>query len=134
MTRVKLALMTQRLAPWPHPGPVIVQEGHDELEQLHLIDAWQHLATVTPGECDLPLEEVARSACSRRRGFEIDEYRIPGARAARRTAARAPLDPMTALRFVASSPRGFGDLLARELRELGASDGARARAGRGVRG
>jgi len=29
---------------------------------------------------------------------------------------------MTALRFVASSPRGFGDLLARELRELGASD------------
>jgi len=76
MTRVKLGLMTQRLAPWPHPGPVIVQESHDELEQLHLIDAWQHLATVTPGECDLPLEEVARSACSRRRGFEIDEYRI----------------------------------------------------------
>ncbi len=29
---------------------------------------------------------------------------------------------MTTLRFVASSPRGFGDLLARELRELGAAD------------
>jgi 23S rRNA (guanine2445-N2)-methyltransferase / 23S rRNA (guanine2069-N7)-methyltransferase len=29
---------------------------------------------------------------------------------------------MTSLRFVASSPRGFGDLLARELRELGAAD------------
>ena len=26
------------------------------------------------------------------------------------------------LRFVASSPRGFGDLLARELRDLGAAD------------
>ena len=31
------------------------------------------------------------------------------------------LSPPT-LRFVASSPRGFGDLLARELRELGAAD------------
>jgi 23S rRNA (guanine2445-N2)-methyltransferase / 23S rRNA (guanine2069-N7)-methyltransferase len=29
---------------------------------------------------------------------------------------------MSTLRFVASSPRGFGDLLARELRELGAAD------------
>jgi 23S rRNA (guanine2445-N2)-methyltransferase / 23S rRNA (guanine2069-N7)-methyltransferase len=29
---------------------------------------------------------------------------------------------MTTLRFVASSPRGFGDLLARELRELGAAE------------
>jgi len=29
---------------------------------------------------------------------------------------------MTAFKYVASSPRGFGDLLARELRELGAAD------------
>ena len=29
---------------------------------------------------------------------------------------------MSTLRFVASSPRGFGDLLARELRDLGAAD------------
>jgi len=33
----------------------------------------------------------------------------------------APASPAE-LRFVASSPRGFGDLLARELRELGAAD------------
>ena len=29
---------------------------------------------------------------------------------------------MSSRRFVASSPRGFGDLLARELRELGAAE------------
>jgi len=87
ITRIKLALMTQRLAPWPHAGPVVVQEGHDEQEQLHLIDAWQHLATVTRGECDVPLEEIARSAASRQRGFEIDEYRIL-ARAMRDTRLR----------------------------------------------
>jgi DNA polymerase-3 subunit epsilon len=76
MTRVRMALMAQRLAPWPHPGPVMVREASAEHEQLHLIDAWQHLATVTPGECDLPLDEIARSASARRRGFDIDEYRI----------------------------------------------------------
>jgi DNA polymerase-3 subunit epsilon len=86
-TRIKLALMPQRLTPWPHSGPVIVREGNDEHEQLHVIDAWQHLATVSAGECDVPLEEIARSATSRRRGFEIDEYRIL-ARALRDTRLR----------------------------------------------
>jgi len=76
LARVKMALMTLRLVPWPHSGPVVVQEGDSEHEQLHLIDAWQHLATVSPGECDVPLDEVARSAGARRRGFEFDEYRI----------------------------------------------------------
>jgi len=87
MTRIKLALMSQRLVPWPHTGPVVVQEGSGEHEQLHLVDAWQLLATVTTGECDVPLDEVARYAASRHRGFEIDEYRIL-ARALRDTRLR----------------------------------------------
>ena len=87
MTRIKLALMSQRLVPWPHTGPVVVQEGNGEHEQLHLVDAWQLLATVTTGECDVPLDEVARYAASRHRGFEIDEYRIL-ARALRDTRLR----------------------------------------------
>jgi len=85
--------MTQRLVPWPHAGPVVVQEGQAETEQLHLIDAWQHLATVSAGECDVPLDELARSASARRRGFEIDEYRIL-ARALRDTRLR--VRPLTA--------------------------------------
>ena len=87
LARVKMALMTMRLVPWPHSGPVVVQEGDPGHEQLHLIDAWQHLATVTTGECDVPLDEIARSASARRRGFEIDEYRIL-ARALRDTKLR----------------------------------------------
>jgi DNA polymerase-3 subunit epsilon len=87
LARVKMALMTMRLVPWPHSGPVVVQEGDSGHEQLHLIDAWQHLATVTTGECDVPLDEIARWASARRRGFEIDEYRIL-ARALRDTKLR----------------------------------------------
>jgi DNA polymerase-3 subunit epsilon len=87
LARVKLALMPQRLAPWPHSGPVVVQEGGAEHQQWHLIDGWQHLATVTAGECDLPLDEIARSASARRRAFEVDEYRIL-ARALRGTRVR----------------------------------------------
>jgi DNA polymerase-3 subunit epsilon len=76
LARVKLGLMRLRLDPWPHAGPVMVREASDELEQLHLIDGWQHLATVEAGECDLPLDELARTARARTRAFEIDEYRI----------------------------------------------------------
>jgi hypothetical protein len=52
------------------------REARNEREQVHLIDGWQHLATVETGECDLPLHELARSAAARPRPFEIDEYRI----------------------------------------------------------
>ena len=76
MARVKLALMKLRLVPWPHAGPMMVREASDDHEQVHLIDGWQHLATVEAGECDLPLEELARSAFARSRPFDIDQYRI----------------------------------------------------------
>ena len=42
----EMGLMPLRLAPWPHAGPVVVREGSGECEHLHLIDGWQHLATV----------------------------------------------------------------------------------------
>jgi DNA polymerase III subunit epsilon len=76
LARVKMGLIRLRLAPWPHAGPVVVREANAECEHLHLIDGWQHLATVEGGECDVPLDELARSATARHRRFEIDEYRI----------------------------------------------------------
>ena len=76
MARVKMGLIRLRLAPWPHAGPVVVREASEDCEHLHLIDGWQHLATVEDGDCDVPLEELARSATTRHRRFEIDEYRI----------------------------------------------------------
>lgn len=76
LTRVKMGLIRLRLAPWPHGGPVVVREASEHCEHLHLIDGWQHLATVEGGECDLPLDELARAATTRHRRFEIDEYRI----------------------------------------------------------
>jgi len=54
----------------------VVREGRGEREQLHLVDAWQHLATVNARECEVPLDELAASARARRREFEYDDYRI----------------------------------------------------------
>jgi hypothetical protein len=43
---------------------------------VHVLDGWQHLVTVEPRECEVPLGELARSAATRQRPFEYDEYRI----------------------------------------------------------
>ena len=75
LARVKIELMPQRLRPWPHPGPMVCCEGAGERVQYHVIDGWQHLATVDPADCDLPLDELARAAASRH-AFDYDEYRI----------------------------------------------------------
>ena len=76
LARVKMALMHLRLAPWPHAGPVMVRENSGEREEVHVLDGWQHLVTVEPRECEVPLDELARSASARQRPFEYDEYRI----------------------------------------------------------
>jgi hypothetical protein len=55
---------------------VVVREGRGEREQLHVVDAWQHLLTVNAAECEVPLGELADSARARRREFEYDDYRI----------------------------------------------------------
>jgi DNA polymerase-3 subunit epsilon len=75
LARVKIELMPQRLRPWPHPGPMVYCEAAGERVQYHVIDGWQHLVSVDPGECDLPLDELARAAAARR-AFDFDEYRI----------------------------------------------------------
>jgi DNA polymerase-3 subunit epsilon len=76
LTRIKMGLMHVHLVPWPHAGAVVVREGHGERQQLHLLDAWQHLATVNAAECEVPLAELAESVRARRREFEYDDYRI----------------------------------------------------------
>jgi DNA polymerase III subunit epsilon len=74
LARVKIELMPQRLRPWPHPGPMVYCEGAGERVQYHVIDGWQHLATVELDD-DLPLDELARAAAARH-SFDYDEYRI----------------------------------------------------------
>jgi DNA polymerase-3 subunit epsilon len=75
LMRIKMGLMHVHLLPWPHAGAVVVREGHGDRQQLHVLDAWQHLATVT-AECEVPLAELAASARARRQEFEYDDYRI----------------------------------------------------------
>ncbi|HET7810048.1 MAG TPA: exonuclease domain-containing protein [Steroidobacteraceae bacterium] len=76
LARVKLGLMRTRLEPWPHEGPMVLRESRDGLQQLHVFDAWQHLATADPGDSDLPLEEMLRHAVTRPHDFEYDDYRM----------------------------------------------------------
>ncbi len=76
MARVKVGLMPLKLKPWPHEGPVVLREGAGERQQWHIIDAWQHLATI---DADCELERLADLVPAARRGprtFDIDSYRI----------------------------------------------------------
>jgi DNA polymerase III subunit epsilon len=76
MARVKIGLMPTRLVPWPHEGPVMLREGAGERQQWHIVDAWQHLATI---DANCPSEQVADMLPRARRGaaaFDIDSYRI----------------------------------------------------------
>jgi len=76
LTRIRMGMVHLHLAPWPHAGAVVVREGRGEREQLHVLDAWQHLVTVNAADCEVPLVELADSARARRREFEYDDYRI----------------------------------------------------------
>jgi DNA polymerase-3 subunit epsilon len=76
LARVKLALMPQRLEQWPHEGPMLVREDAGERTQYHVVDGWQHLATL-----DADALESARFTgdwFTRRQTaqFDIDTYRI----------------------------------------------------------
>ncbi|MGH8308489.1 MAG: ethanolamine utilization protein, partial [Steroidobacteraceae bacterium] len=73
--RVKLALADTHLKPWPFPGAIGIRERNAAgFEQLHVVDAWQHLATVDADESS----EVAleRALCRNRAPFDLDAYRI----------------------------------------------------------
>lgn len=72
LARVKLALMPQRLKPWPHKGPMMWREGSGERAQFHVIDGWQHLASFDCGDEDALRHWRARRASA----FDMDAYRI----------------------------------------------------------
>jgi DNA polymerase III subunit epsilon len=75
MARVKIGLLPLKLKPWPHEGPVVLREGAGERQQLHIVDAWQHLATIDASD-----EDAIAEFCGRTRraaeSFDIDAYRI----------------------------------------------------------
>jgi hypothetical protein len=75
MARVKVGLMPLRLKPWPHEGPVMLREGAGERQQWHIIDAWQHVATIDAGDEDA-IATLARSTRRTTECFDIDAYRI----------------------------------------------------------
>jgi DNA polymerase-3 subunit epsilon len=72
MARIKLALMPQRLKPWPHPGPMLWREGSGERAQFHVIDNWQHLASFDCNDEDALRNWRRRQPAS----FDMDGYRI----------------------------------------------------------
>jgi DNA polymerase-3 subunit epsilon len=75
LARVKLGLMTQRLKPWPHQGPVMFREGAGTRQQWHVVDAWQHLATFDADDDEAIASFKPRSP--RVAGhFDIDAYRL----------------------------------------------------------
>lgn len=77
LARVKVKMMPLRLEPWPHEGPMLVREGAGERAQLHIVDGWQHVATIEPGSEACEPDEFQRlCARVRRGGFDMDSYRI----------------------------------------------------------
>jgi DNA polymerase-3 subunit epsilon len=76
LARVKLALMPQRLQEWPHSGPVLVREGAGDRVEYHVIDGWQHLATLD-GEAVEQVRITGDWPTKRPSGdFNHDSYRI----------------------------------------------------------
>jgi DNA polymerase-3 subunit epsilon len=73
LARVKVALMPQRLKPWPHPGPMMWREGSGERAQVHVIDGWQHLASFDSADEDALIHWRRRPAST---PFDMDAYRI----------------------------------------------------------
>jgi DNA polymerase-3 subunit epsilon len=67
--RAKLALAALKLKSWPYDGAVGVEERSAlGLAQLHVIDRWQYLGTLTEGTEQLRFERAP--------GFDVDAYRI----------------------------------------------------------
>jgi DNA polymerase-3 subunit epsilon len=67
--RLKLALADRRLKPWPFGGPIGLREASvNGLEHVHVIDRWQHLATLDANE---PLRELSPPL-----RFDVDAYKI----------------------------------------------------------
>jgi DNA polymerase-3 subunit epsilon len=82
--RLRLALLSLRLKPWPFPGAVGIREPGvaGEGSVLHVIDQWRHLGTAADEAAVAALLERASGA-----PFDPDSYRIV-ARCLERTAPR----------------------------------------------
>jgi DNA polymerase-3 subunit epsilon len=76
LARVKIRLMPLRLEPWPHGGPMVVREGAGERAQYHVIDGWQHVATLENDALETLQFIRDGSAKSQAGDFDIDSYRI----------------------------------------------------------
>jgi DNA polymerase-3 subunit epsilon len=74
MVRVKIGLMPLRLKSWPHEGPMLLREGAGERTQYHVIDGWQHLATVDGTDADA-IAQLGTKFRRRADRFDIDAYR-----------------------------------------------------------
>jgi DNA polymerase-3 subunit epsilon len=69
-TRVRLALASQRLKPWPYRGRVLVAERDWRgQEDLHVLEGWRYLGTVREAEDAAGLDPDAVP-------FDADVYRI----------------------------------------------------------
>jgi DNA polymerase-3 subunit epsilon len=72
-TRLRLALSSLRVRPWPFAGPVGIREAaaHGAGMVLHVIDRWQHLGTARDDDEVAGLLQLAQ--CT---DFDADGYRI----------------------------------------------------------
>lgn len=66
--RLKIALASERVRPWPYKGPIGIREASNELEHVHVIDEWRHLGTLEDGDA-LPVKRRYQS-------FDLEVYRI----------------------------------------------------------
>jgi DNA polymerase III subunit epsilon len=94
-TRLRLALATLRIRPWPFPGAVGIRERApgSHATVLHVIDRWQHLGSV--GSDD---ELAALIGAQSSPAFDADTYRILNRRFGQ-------LDPRA---FIPLTPHGPG--------------------------
>ena len=76
LARVRIGLARQQLPPWPHEGPVVYTEGHDEHRQYHLLDTWQLLATFDGDEAEDGIAQYCRGTRRTPREFDVDQFHI----------------------------------------------------------
>ena len=71
--RLRPALASLRVRPWPFPGPIGIRERGvaGEGNVLHIVDHWRHLGTAAD---DAEVEELVARAASA--AFDPDSYRI----------------------------------------------------------
>lgn len=86
LARLKLAFAPERLKPWPYAGAIAIREAnvaHERVE-LHVIDAWRHLATLQGEGAERSFDEMRSAQALERRPrpstgravFDLEVYRI----------------------------------------------------------